>query len=140
MDFSGVWPILEAMPLQLQFVLIGGSLYLVFKYLEIKYVHPKNSAQKGIEEKVEQLELHITNHLTTATSDLTKAVALMNRSIETRALQITSLTASNLQLAQVVRDMQEQANRVANTGNVILEKIDLVDRSISRLEGALSRQ
>jgi len=106
----------------MQTVVVLLTLGIIYKFGDA-YVQKKKPApappngQKAVEARLRELELHVTNHLTTSVDKLISSITL---------------------LTIAIRDMQEQANRVANTSNVILDKIDGMRDKLTRLDGKIS--
>jgi hypothetical protein len=114
MDFAWVGDIIKMLPPQMQTVVALAVLGLAYKYIDGKRKGGEEPADAVVSARLEELELHVTNHLTTSIGDLATA--------------ITALT-------EATRDAEEQSNRVAATSNVILTKMDIMRDMLIRIDG-----
>jgi len=123
MDLTWLADLGKGLPPEFRFIVILLILGIVYKAIDIKYIQPKTGAgetseqSEALREKIGDLEFHLTNHLTTEIKELKDAIILNTKS---------------------VRDMKEEANRVANSMNVILDKNDKMRDVLIEIRGKLS--
>lgn len=127
---------IESLPTELRFGAILAIIFAGYKIFERKY--PKTeSGYSSLEGKISTLELHVTNHLTTEIHDVREV-------IKTQTAAITAMTTALQEQTKAARDVEEEATRTNRSVNVVLSKldeldksIDTVDKSVIRLEGRI---
>lgn len=131
MDLSWLGESIASLPPDLRFFAIIAICIAVYKYVDVKHLQPKSNGNKALENKVGNLELHLTNHLTTE-------VAQLKSSVEAQTVAVNAMTNSNQELAKEVRNMVEQTNRAVNTMNVVLSKIDNMRDVMVEIKGKVT--
>lgn len=129
MDLSWLGESIAGLPPELRFFAIIAICIAVYKYVDVKHLQPKNgNGHKALRDKVGDLELHLTNHLTTE-------VAQLKQSVEAQTIAVNAMTSSVQELSKEVRNLVEQTNRTVNTMNVMLNKMDNMRDMVVEVKG-----
>lgn len=136
---SALVAIVESLPTEVRIFAVIALIYAGHKAIEYKYPPKSGDEEKyeSLKEKISGLELYVTNHLTTEIHDLKSLLTLHTTTISTMTLALQEQT-------KAARDVEEEATRTNRSVNVVLSKldeldksIDTVDKSVIRLEGRI---
>lgn len=135
-DFSWVGDVMRGWPYWAQMLIIFPIVYSGLKFIDIKYVQPrtqkKTNGHAALETKIQELETHVTNHLTTDIGELKTCIN-----------NLTSIITSQVEIStknfELLRDMVEEAKRTNRSINVMLGKADELDKSIDQLDKSVIR-
>jgi hypothetical protein len=121
MDFGWVTEMAAGLPPEFRFLVILAVLGIIYKWADVKYINPKGDGDgalaSDLSDKVDSLELHLTNHLTSDVRDLKNAI---------------------IDMAQATRDMKEELNRNVNTMTVLLTKNDQMRDILIEVRGKVN--
>ena len=104
MEFAWIGGAIASLPPELRFLVILIALGLIY----MKFIAPKSDG--AIAERMEELDTHLTNHLTHDIQDLRDAIK-----DNTNSLRLVT---------DAIRDLQEETHRVRDGMNVVLSKQD----------------
>ncbi len=120
MDFAWVGELIESLPQSIQTVVVLSGVGLAYKVAQWKW-----SAEEHPHAEIGELQEALGDVKTQLTNHLPHVIENLNTNVEA--------------LAKSIRDLTEQSNRVANSQNVVLDKLDILDRTLNRLDARISK-